>query len=53
MSDLRFLLDENVPRPVMRFLQSQRNHVEYVSKGVKNSREQLFLIEKVGFKVIE
>jgi predicted nuclease of predicted toxin-antitoxin system len=38
MSDLRFLLDENVPRPVMRFLKSKQYHVEYVPKGAKNSR---------------
>ena len=37
MSDLRFLLDENVPRPVMKFLKSERYCVEYVPKGVKNS----------------
>jgi len=32
MSDLRFLLDENVPRFVMRFLESERNYVDYVPR---------------------
>ncbi len=35
MSDLRFLLDENVPCPLMRFLKSERYYVEYVPRGVK------------------
>lgn len=38
MSGLRFLLDENVPRSVMKFLEYGENHVEYVPKGTKNSK---------------
>jgi len=38
MSDLRFLLDENIPKSIMNFLKSKKILVEYVPKGIKNSR---------------
>ena len=38
MSDLRFLLDENIPKSIMNFLKSKKISVEYVPKGAKNSR---------------
>jgi predicted nuclease of predicted toxin-antitoxin system len=38
MSGLRFLLDENVPRSVMKFLESGNNCVESVPKGARNSK---------------
>ena len=38
MSDLRFLLDENIPKSIMNFLKSKKISVEYVLKGAKNSR---------------
>ncbi len=37
MSGLRFLLDENVPRSVMKFLTSGENYVVYVPKSTENS----------------
>lgn len=38
MSDLRFLLDENVPKAVKRFLESKGFSAEYGPKGIKNSK---------------
>ena len=38
MSDLKFLLDENIPKSVMNFLRSKKISVEYVPKGAKNSK---------------
>ncbi|RZN40086.1 MAG: hypothetical protein EFT35_03405 [Methanophagales archaeon ANME-1-THS] len=37
MSDLKFLLDENIPKSVKLFLESKGFSVEYVPKGVANS----------------
>ena len=54
MSDLRFLLDENIPKSVMNFLKSKKILVEYVPKGIKNSRvaeiTKNFLYFILGFK---
>ena len=38
MSDLKFLLDENIPKSIMNFLKSKRIPVEYVPKGIKNNK---------------
>lgn len=51
MSDLRFLLDENVPRSVTRFLRAEQNYVEYVPKGAKNSSVAQFAKEQKAILV--
>ena len=43
----RFLLDENIPRSVKRFLESKGFSAEYKEKGVKNS-ELLSIARKTG-----
>ena len=46
MSDLRFLLDENIPKDVKRFLESKGFSAEYGPKGIKNSRVALLSKDK-------
>ena len=46
MSNLRFLLDENIPKSVMNFLKSKKISVEYVPKGAKNSKVAKIAKEK-------
>jgi len=38
MSNLKFLLDENIPKSIMNFLKSEGISVEYVLKGAKNNK---------------
>jgi len=43
---LRFLLDENIPKSVKRFLESKGLFAEYVPKGIKNSAVILLAKDK-------
>lgn len=51
MSNLKFLLDENIPKSIMNFLKSKRVSVEYVPGGVKNSRVAKIAIENKAILV--
>ena len=46
MSNILFLLDENIPKLVKRFLESEGYSVEYVPKGIKNSKLASLSLEK-------
>ncbi|MBU7030465.1 MAG: DUF5615 family PIN-like protein [Theionarchaea archaeon] len=48
---MRFLLDENIPRFVTRFLESERNYVDYVPKAAKNSSVAQLAKEKKAILV--
>jgi predicted nuclease of predicted toxin-antitoxin system len=41
----KFLLDENIPRAVKRFLESERFSAEYTSKGITNGKLASLSIE--------
>ncbi len=43
---LRFLLDENIPKPVKRFLESKGYSPEFVSKGINNGRLAALSLER-------
>ena len=43
---LRFLLDENIPKLLKRFFESEGYSAEYASKGIRNSKLASLAIEK-------
>ena len=46
MSDTKFMLDENIPKLLKRFLESRGHSAEYAPKGTKNSKLASLALEK-------